>query len=206
MRVFGSFLVLVATLTVAELYSVSFSQLNATHASTQATFADGNVAMLPVGYRRWTHIGTRIKPIGVNILDGEMTETPEVFNAYVEPEAFVFHERTGLWPEGTRIVKEFSSVRVGEGCDSKTFLCASDLGTGIFESGFIGLGMMVKDSRRFASQPGHWGYFSFGHKPPPYDSMARPSSHCGGCHVSLASGTDYVISRAHIGLVRDNAP
>ena len=137
MRIFGSILALVATLTAAEMLSASFAQQNATRAPTYATFTDDDAAVLPVGYRQWTHIGTRIKPIGINILEGEMTKTPEIFNAFVEPVAFAIHERTGIWPEGTRIVKKFSAIRVGEACEPKTLLCDSGLGQGIFESEFM---------------------------------------------------------------------
>ena len=164
---------------------------------------DGRVN-LPVGYRRWVHIGTRLKPIGINILDGLPTKTPEIFNAYVEPGAFAAFEATGRWPDGAQIVKEFSAVEVGAGCDAATMLCATPLGSGIFETGFMGLGMMVKDATRFADGKGNWGYFSFGHRPPPYDGTAarRPAGACEACHVTLASDSDYVISRAHIGLAR----
>ncbi len=64
--------------------------------------------------------------------------------------------------------------------------------------------MMIKDQRRFPDAPGHWGYFSFGHKPQPYDNTAAlmPPNRCVPCHVNLAADTDYVISRAHIGLSR----
>jgi hypothetical protein len=202
MRLSGSMLMLAATMAATGAISASVGQQSTPR--TGATFLSDGAAVLPVGYRQWTHIGTRLKPIGINILDGEPTKTPEIFNAYVEPEAFAAHERSGLWPEGSRIVKEFSAVRIGEGCDPKTLLCDSALGPGIFESGFIGLGMMIKDSSRFADSPGHWGYFSFGHKPPPYDAAAHPSGNCAGCHVKLASDTDYVISRAHIGLASEN--
>jgi hypothetical protein len=148
------------------------------------------------------HIGTRLKPIGINILDGLVTKAPEIFDAYVEPRAFTLFRKTGRWPDGTQIVKEFSAVRVGQGCDPATFLCSFPIGAGIFESGFVGLGAMVKDDKRFSDAPGHWGYFSFGHKPPPYNLTAslRPKNTCEACHVALASRTDYVISQAHIGL------
>ena len=36
---------------------------------------DGSVN-LPIGYRNWTHVGTRIKSIGINILDGLPTKGP----------------------------------------------------------------------------------------------------------------------------------
>jgi Cytochrome P460 len=165
--------------------------------------ADGSVN-LPTGYRQWFHIGTRFKPIGINILDFLPTKTPEIFNAYVEPKAMSVFEATGKWPEGTQIVKEFSTVKTGENCDEKTSLCTTELGTGIYEAGFIGLGMMVKDRQRFPNAPGNWGFFSFGHKPPPYDptSVLQSEAKCAACHVKLAADTDYVISKAHIGLAR----
>lgn len=163
--------------------------------------ADGS-AIRPIGWRQWIHVGTRYKPIGINILDQKLTKTPEILNAYIEPSAMAVYERTGLWPDGAQIVKEFSAVRVGPGCNPNTFVCSSKFGDGIYESGFIGLGYMVKDAARFPSQPGHWGYFSFGHRPPPYLPTAKSTTTCVACHVKLASDTDYVISKAHAGLDR----
>ena len=165
--------------------------------------ADGSVN-LPTGYRQWFHIGTRFKPVGINILDFLPTKTPEIFNAYVEPKAMNVFEATGKWPDGTQIVKEFSTVKTGENCDEKTSLCTTELGTGIYEGGFIGLGMMVKDRQQFPNAPGNWGFFSFGHKPPPYNSTSplQSEAKCAACHVKLAGDTDYVISKAHIGLSR----
>jgi hypothetical protein len=112
------------------------------------------------------------------------------------------YQRTGQWPDGAQIVKEFSTVQVGEGCDPKSALCDTALGAGIFQSGYVGLGLMVKDARRFPTAPGHWGYFSFGHQPQPYAARAAlsPQSQCSDCHVRLASATGYVVSVAHIGL------
>src|SRR5215468_11184 len=75
--------------------------------------ADGSVN-LPTGYRSWTHVGTRIKAIGINILDGLPTKGPELLNAYVEPSAMAAFERTGKWPEGAQIVKEFSALKIND--------------------------------------------------------------------------------------------
>jgi hypothetical protein len=171
---------------------------------TRASFTTDGSVKLPTGYRQWFHIGTRFKPVGINILDFLPTKTPEIFNAYVEPTAMAAFEATGKWPEGTQIVKEFSTVMTGANCDERTSLCTTELGSGIFETGFIGLGMMVKDRQHFPRAPGNWGFFSFGHKPPPYDStsLLQPEAKCVACHVKLASDTDYVISKAHIGLSR----
>jgi Cytochrome P460 len=183
----------------------STSTLGQSSSVLRAQFNSRGEVLLPVGYRQWVHVGTRDNPAGkVNILDGKRTVTPEVLEAYVEPEAFAVYQKTSKWPEGSQLVKEFSAIRIGAGCKPETLLCTTEFGDGVYQSGYIGLGMMVKDAERFPSAPGHWGFFAFGHKPPPYDpiSAVRPASQCAGCHVTLASDTDFVISRAHIGLAR----
>ena len=175
----------------------------------RASFTAANEVQLPVGYRQWEHVGTRDNALGkVSIIDGKPTKTPEVLEAYVEPSAFAAYQKTGEWPDGSQLVKEFSAVRVGEGCKPDTYLCTTEFGEGIFETGYVGLGMMVKDEKRFPDAPGHWGFFDFGHHAPPYDpvSAVRPAEQCSGCHVRLASQTDFVISRAHIGLTRTSTP
>ena len=168
----------------------------------RARFTPDGSAIRLVGWRQWVHVGTRYKPIGLNILDQKLTKTPEILNAYVEPSAMAIFEGTGRWPEGAQIAKEFTAVRVGAGCDATTFVCSSRFGEGIYESGFFGLGYMVKDAVRFPTYPGHWGYFSFGHQPPPYLATARPTTTCIACHVKLAKDTDYVVFKAHVGLDR----
>jgi hypothetical protein len=174
----------------------------------RAHFNSNGEALLPQGYRQWVHVGTRDNALGkTSILDGKPTTTPEVLDAYVEPHAFAAYQKTGKWPDGSQMVKEFAAVRTGASCQEGTYLCTTEYGEGIFETGYIGLGMMVKDEKRFPSAPGHWAFFSFGHKPPPYDSVSpvRSASQCQSCHIRLASDTDFVISRAHIGLVRAQA-
>ena len=171
----------------------------------RASFTAANQARLPVGYRQWVHVGTRDNATGkISIIDGKPTPTPEVLNAYVEPSAFAAYQKDGKWPDGSQMVKEFSTVRVGADCQAGTYLCTTEFGEGIFETGYIGLGYMVKDEKRFPNAPGHWGFFDFGHHAPPYDPFdtVRPAAQCSDCHVRLASDTDFVISRAHIGLSR----
>lgn len=172
----------------------------------RATFgADGSID-LPIGYRQWSHVGTRYKPGGISILDGLPLRVPEIMNAYVEPGAVAWFRKTGKWADGSQIVKEMSAIQVGKGCSQTTRICGKPIGDGIFQANYAGLGMMVKDAQRFPDAPGNWGYFSFGHKPPPYNSTATvaPKEQCQSCHVKLASDTDYVISRAHIGLAAEN--
>lgn len=169
---------------------------------TRASFGPDGSIDLPVGYRQWSHVGTRYKPDGISILDGLPLRAPEIMNAYVEPSAMAWFQKTGEWPDGSQIVKEMSSIQVGSRCNQTTPICNKFIGDGIFQANYVGLGMMVKDSMRFPDAPGNWGYFSFGHKLPPYNSpaAAAPKEQCQSCHVKLASDTDYVISRAHIKL------
>ena len=147
---------------------VSFrAKSDGTDAILKAKFnADGSVN-LPAGYRNWTHVGTRIKAIGINILDGLPTKGPELLNAYVEPSAMAAFEKTGTWPDGAQIVKEFSALKVDDDCDPTTAYCKGRFGEGVFEAGYVGLGMMVKDASRFPLATGNWGYFTSATSPLP---------------------------------------
>jgi hypothetical protein len=166
---------------------------------------DGGV-QLPTGYRRWQHVGARVKTGGNSVLDGSKIKIPQLMNAYVEPRAFDIYRATGEWPQGTQIVKEFSSIKTGKDCSVSSFICSTPYGFGIFETRFIGLGMMVKDSQRFPAETGHWGYFSFLLDGQHYASVSpvRARFQCSSCHEALAAATDYVFSDTHIGLLPEN--
>jgi hypothetical protein len=172
----------------------------------RAAFDENGSVHLPADFRQWAHVGTRYKVGGNNILDGTKVTTPEVLNAYVEPSALAYYKSTGKWPDGAQIVKELSNVQTGKNCDSATFLCTTPLGSGMFETNYIGVGMMVKDQERFSNAPGNWAYFAFFRKTSGYDPTAqnRPREQCESCHVKLASDTDYVIVKAHLGLLPGN--
>lgn len=178
----------------------------ADHEIFRAVFEQDGSARLPDGYRRWANVGSRYKASGRNILDGEPIVTPQIMNTYVEPSALDYYKKTGKWPDGAQIVKELSSVRVGGGCDSVTRICSSPIGPGIFQQAYVGVGFMVKDRRRFPDAPGNWGYFGFLREGAAYERTAklRPQDQCSSCHVKLASDTDYVITRAHLGLSPEN--
>jgi hypothetical protein len=174
--------------------------------SSRALFdADGRVH-LPNGYRRWANVGTRYKASGRNILDGKPIVTPQMMNTYIEPSALDHYKETGKWPDGAQIVKELSEIRVGKDCDEVTHICSAAIGSGIFQEQYTGVGMMAKDSKRFSDVPGNWGYFGFFRKKSGYETVAhiRPQDQCASCHVKLASDTDYVISKAHLGLSSEN--
>jgi hypothetical protein len=173
---------------------------------TDAVFMKDGSLHLPDGYRQWEHVGTRIKPDGRSVLDGSQITTPQVMDTYVTPAAFDYFKKNGTWPDGTQIVKEISLIKTGKDCDKNTFVCSTPFGSGIFQASYIGLGMMVKDSKRFASEPGNWGYFAFRSNGSMYQDTAtvRPQQQCASCHMRLASGMDYVFSSTHIGLLRGN--
>jgi Cytochrome P460 len=171
-----------------------------------AVFENDGSLHLPGGYRRWEHVGTRIKPDGRSVLDGSQITTPQVMDTYVAPAAFAFFKKNGVWPDGTQIVKEISLIETGQDCDKNTFVCSTSSGSGIFQASYIGMGMMVKDSKRFPSAPGNWGYFAFRSDGSVYQNTAsvRPQQQCSSCHMRLASNTDYVFSSTHIGLLPGN--
>jgi hypothetical protein len=167
---------------------------------SRATFQQDGSVRRPTEYRQWVHVGTRVKVGGLNILDGKELTTPQVLNAYVEPSAMAAYRKTGKWPEGTQIIKEISVIKTGAGCDSATNICTTPLGAGLFEDSYSGLGLMVKDSKRYSARPGNWAYFSFFRKGNVYDTAApeRGQDKCADCHAKLASDTDYVITKAHL--------
>lgn len=164
-------------------------------------------AELPRGYRSWVHTFSGWEPITTTILDGTITKTPEFKNLYVEPVAYRTYMETGKWPEGTLMVKEFSATSTDKKkCDGPpAYICKVWYGKAIFQTGAIGIGVMLKDSKRFPKEPGGWAYFSFGHQPLPYQrvSALRDRAQCAQCHIDHAGAKqDFVFSINQPGLSR----
>src|SRR5262249_60501275 len=67
---------------------------------------DGNVK-LPAGFRKWVFVGAPLTPNGLN--DGK-AGFPEYHNVYVEQKNVDAYFKTGVFPEGTFIVKELTRV------------------------------------------------------------------------------------------------
>lgn len=144
---------------------------------------DANRVMTkPTGYRKWVFIGTPITP---NELNPPEAPFPDFHNVYIHPADFAHYERTGEFPEGTVIIKELVAI----GSKKATS------GNGYFQGEFIGLEAAVKDSRRFADQPGHWAYYTFGHSYPLQETTAPQSKEaCNACHGANAD-QDYVFTQ-----------
>lgn len=172
-------------------------------------FNERGEATIPAGYRSWVHVGSTWVPIGVTILDGTTTRTPEILNVYVEPHTYRAYMTTGTWPQGSLIVKEFTTTSVDKSCDGPpAYVCRRWYGMAIFQTGYTGIGVMLKDSKRFPSEPGHWAFFSYGHQSQPYAELSPPRSReqCAQCHIDhVGPVADYVFSAMHIGLDRSGS-
>jgi Cytochrome P460 len=143
--------------------------------------ADGKLKQ-PEGYRQWVYVGTPLTP---NDLNGGEAPFPDFHAVYIDPESYSEYEKTGKFRDGTVMVKELVGVGAKEAASGK----------GYFMGDFIGLEASIKDSKRFRDEPGHWGYFSFGHKYP-LKKEAAPNSTaaCNACHQGNAK-TDYVFTQ-----------
>lgn len=152
--------------------------------------ADGTINR-PLNHRQWVNVGTTLIPEGeINIIDGEPISTSEYIDTYVEPMSYAIYMATGAWPNGTQIVKEFTST------------VEAEPGEVLVESHYNGLAMLVKDVERFPAETGHLGYFNFGHRPEPYEATATvmPREQCSSCHEASASEQQYIFADHHIGL------
>lgn len=160
-------------------------------AIARTKFDDQGRAMIPVEWRRWIYVGTPLTPNGLN--KGK-APFPEFHNVYVEPGAYDSYMKTGVWAQGTQIVKELVLVRNSDNAPDGSSVESS--GRGYFQGEFQGLELLVKDQQRFGKEPGGWAFFSFGHKPEPYDATATilPASACSGCHEGSAD-TDFVFTQ-----------
>lgn len=124
----------------------------------------------PEIYRKWIYVGTPLTP---NDMNEGAASFPEFHSVYMDPVSFAQFEKTGIYPDGTVIVKELASVGSKEATSGK----------GYFMGDFIGLEMTIKDSVRYKDEPGNWGYYSFGHKYPLKDEVsANKVQSCNACH------------------------
>lgn len=131
---------------------------------------EGKLKRPPFSFRQWIYIGTPLTPNDLN--DGK-ANFPEFHNVYIDPESFAHFEKTGEYRDGTIIVKELVSVGEKE----------ASSGNGYFQGDFIGLEVSVKDAKRYPTEPGNWGYYSFGHSYPLKEQSAKnKTDECNGCH------------------------
>lgn len=179
------------TVSAALFAAVTTTTVFAQDDVNKATFnSDGSVQQ-PVNWRKWVFVGAPLTP---NALNGGNAPFPEYHNVYVEPSAFAVYEATGKWPEGTQIAKELTTIYDNDNDDVGASTEVS--GRGFQQGEFSGLELTVKDNERFKDMPGGWAYFSFGHKPQPYETTAKafPAESCNSCHEASAQD-DFVFTQ-----------
>ena len=155
--------------------------------------ADGSVK-IPANWRSWVYIGTPLTP---NALNNGEAAFPEFHNVYIEPKAYAQFAKTGKFPNGTQIAKELVLIRQKAKDEMYPDGSTDEVsGRGYFQGKFQGLELSYKDTEKYPNEPGGWVYFSFGHKAPPYDAMAKafPAESCNACHQANAE-TDYVFTQ-----------
>lgn len=162
-------------------------------------FNEQGLAALPKGYRNWVHTYTAWETIATSFLDGKVTKTPELHSVYVEPNTYRIFMKTGKWPEGSLMVKEFSTTNTDPKVCSgpPAYTCKLGTSTIIFPNGHTGVAVMLKDNKRYPKEAGGWAYFSFGHQAPPYQKLspARGRAQCAQCHIdNVGPKDDYVWS------------
>lgn len=142
--------------------------------SSPARFNEEGELLKPEGYREWIHIGTQVTP---NDMNGGKADAPEFHSVYIDPKSFKHWKKTGEFRNGTMIVKELLSVGTKK----------APTGNGYFMGEYTGLEAVIKDSERFADEPGNWAYFMFGMEYPLSDTAAaKPTAECNACHQANA--------------------
>jgi hypothetical protein len=150
--------------------------------TTKVEFTADGKLKLPDGYREWVYVGASVTP---NDLNNGHALFPEFHSVYIDPESFAEYQKTGVYRDGTVMVKELASVGGKE----------ESSGKGYFMGTFNSLEVSIKDSKRFKDEPGSWGYFSFEYKPSVEKETAlHATSSCNKCHEDNAE-KDFVFSQ-----------
>jgi hypothetical protein len=149
-----------------------------------AQFNDEGELMLPQDYREWVMVGTQVTP---NELNEGNAPFAEIRTVYIDPESYAHWKQTGKFRDGTMTVKELVSVGDRKGPGS---------GNGYFMGDYIGLEASVKDSKRFAREPGNWAFYIFYVPGTPLVAAAKnlPTAECATCHETSAN-TDLVFTQ-----------
>jgi hypothetical protein len=122
----------------------------------------------PTDYREWIFLSSGY---GMNY-SAEAGGMQMFTNVFVPQWAYREFLKTGKWPNQTMFVVEERNA------ESKGSINQS----GHFQTGTEGIGVEVKDEKRF---PEKWAYFSFGEKNQPAE--INPKEACWQCHESHAA-------------------
>ena len=168
---------------IAAAFLVTLLTSSAQAAQKAAKYNSGGELMMPENYRQWVFVGAPVTPNDMN--DGAAA-FPEFHDVYIDNASYAAYAKKGVFADGTVLVKEL--VKIGAKSASS--------GNGYFPGDFVGVAVAVKDSKRFAKEPGNWAYFSFmGDRGKPLASAkAQPTGACNECHQKTAS-EDWVFTQ-----------
>ncbi len=141
-----------------------------------AKFNASGEMIRPEGWREWIYVGTPLTP---NSLNPPEAAFPEFHSVYIDPKSWAHYKKTGEFREGTMLAKELALVGATQATSGKGFFMAE----------FSGFEIAYKSAKRFPNEPGNWAYFTFGHKPEPYNATAKamPTAACAACHTASAA-------------------
>ncbi|MEH6518940.1 MAG: cytochrome P460 family protein [Halioglobus sp.] len=144
--------------------------------SYTAEFAKSGEMIRPAGWREWVFVGSPVTP---NSLNGGAAPFPEFHSVYIDPQSWAHWKKTGTFREGTMFAKELTTVGA----------TAATSGKGFFNGELQGFEIAHKDTKRYSSETDGWAYYSFGHKPEPYNDTAKamPAAACAACHTAAAA-------------------
>ena len=142
----------------------------------EAEFTAGGELIRPTGWREWVFVGSPLTP---NSLNGGEAAFPEFHNVYIDPQSWAHYKKTGEFREGTMFAKELTLV--GD--------TAATSGIGFFNGDLQGFEIAHKDTKRYSKDTDGWAYYTFGHKPEPYNNTAAamPTAACAACHTAAAA-------------------
>jgi hypothetical protein len=128
----------------------------------------GDKLVRPEGYREWIYLSS-----GLGMNYSPAPGSHEMFtNVFVPRWAYRQFVASGKWPDQTWFVVEDRDQQ-SKGSINKT---------GHFQTDLMGLGVEVKDEKRF---PDKWAYFAFGDDDK--TSAAAPKAACWQCHEDNAA-------------------
>jgi hypothetical protein len=161
----------------------------------EARYAEDGQLIRPDNWREWIFVGMPVTP---NALNGGQAILPEAQAVYVDPTSWEHWRETGTFREGTMFAVELTLLETeGAHEDGST---EQLIGRGFFQSDFAGLMFSVKDSERFAGQPGGWAYFSSRvgamESEYPETMAALPVEACNACHATNGS-EDWVFTQLY---------
>ncbi len=128
----------------------------------------GDKLVRPEGYREWIYLSSGLGMNYTSAPGGHALFT----NVFVPRGAYQQFVKSGKWPDGTWFVVEDRDQQTKGSINQG----------GQFQTDLLGLGVEIKDEKRFADK---WAYFHFGADDP--TTSLIPKQACYACHDANAA-------------------